>query len=304
LVETIREGGVHGVTLPAPVLAVQIGAAFFKSDGCDTFLEHAAGAAAEGRRVAFEFPREMLQAQGEVALLHQVSLNLPRAAYISGTETKLFEGLKSLVSKAVSAHLEKRELLEGLLDEQGLRPLGLLSRPRVGKEGLDLYQACSLVAIDGLNECVQVLIGNRQLHETEDARAMGERILAFLAREIYEQGERSGIRTILAQNNDLRVSQRFATLDAQAYPKTAATTIKADENTQALHYTTGVRLSASHGLAPMDAVRHEGRFHAHLAAAASSEMPLTATDLLPKSMADFLKKVHEQTQNRRVVFRG
>lgn len=304
LIETIREGGVHGVTLPAPVLVVRIGPEFFRSDGHDTFLEHAAGAAAEGRRVAFDFSRETAIVPSSNALLHQISLNLPRAAYITGTEAKLMEGLKTLVARAVSAHAEKRDFLEGLLDEQGLRPLGLLSRRRNGQEGIDLYQASSLVAVDGLNECVQVLSGNRQLHETEDARALGERLLDFLAREVREQGERSGLNVALAQNNDPRVSQRFATLDAHAYPKTAATTIKTDEYEQLLRYTAGVRLYGHHGLAPMDAARHEGRFHAHLESGACSEMVLTTTDLSPRSMADFLKKVHEQTTNQRIVFRG
>ena len=313
LTSVLQEGGVNGETFPAPLLAVSVGPDFFKAAGHERFLDHAARAAALRRNVHFVLDRKPGEKPGRVAALrnhdgspccaalHQVTLNLARAAYTTGTEPALLEELGRLLALAATAHEEKRDFIESLHDGAGNGPLGLLSCRRDGRPYLDLDETLCLVAIEGLNECVQVLL-NAELHESGEAMALGHRILGCLSRQARELSGQRPLRIVLAQNNDPMVSRRFATLDAQAYPETAATTLKTDPETQALQYTSGARLRTSHELNPIEHARLEGEFHPYLVAGAVSAVRLPLSHASHESIADFITKAYRQTVNQRILF--
>ena len=306
LVQTVCDGGVNGATLPAPLITVRVGPQFFHADGHEEFLLHCATAASKGRRIAFSLDRQEGAAQAawrpRMPILQQITLNLPRAAYENATPGRLEEALHPLVAHAAGAHAEKRAFLEGLLDECGERPLGWLAYPRMGHAPVGLDEAAVGIAVDGLNEAVQLLLGGAQMHQAAEARALGARILSVLERACQEESERRGFRIILAQNNASSVSRRFATLDAKAFPRTAPTVLKTEEASQALEYTMGVRLCRPHGLNPIEAVRFEGELHPFLGAGAQSEVTLPLEQHSPKAISDFLRKAWAQTVNQRLLF--
>lgn len=94
--------GVHsGHSLPGPVPRIRIDETFFKTPGNEEFLLHAARVSAERRTIQYRFHRES-GAQTAVARprrvdLHNVVLNLPRAAYRAGSEEGLAGELRGLL---------------------------------------------------------------------------------------------------------------------------------------------------------------------------------------------------------------
>ncbi len=308
ILEVFRKGCADGSALPAPLPVVAIGEDFFRAPGHESFLAHAAGAATVRKGVHFVLERGPTPAAVDDApwcprrvALQQVTLNLPRAAYVSGKESALFAELDRLLQLAAMAHQEKRDFIESLMAPPGRAPLAALAMLREDTPYCDLDAALCLVAVDGLTECVQTLLNCPGAFGPE-AVALGERILAHLREQCREQGERLGLRLALAQNNDPAAARRFATLDAREFPRTAAGVIKTDPASQAMHYSMGVRIPPAPYLAPIDRVRIEGAFHAYLEWGALTEAALPLDHMSPEAIADFLKKAWRQTSNRRMVF--
>jgi ribonucleoside-triphosphate reductase len=309
IMEVFQHGGVDSITFPAPIPYIHINEDFFRAPGHGEFLEQLARAAALRKNVHFLLEREETARptttsrtwQARRASMQRVTLNLPRAAYQGTKEAALRNELDRLFDLAIAAHQEKLALLESLWDQSGNSPLGLLAQEYDGAPSLDLYQVECQIAVDGLNECVQVLM-NMEMHEADEAASLGRRILEHLQHLCNIQSTRHGLKLVLAQNDDQHVSERFATLDLQGFPKTARTTVKADPVSQALHYTPGAQLSRNHGLNPIEGVRIEGTFHSCFDTESYTSVRLPHEDTSPASIGDFLKKAYHQTQNRLIVF--
>ncbi|MFP4503025.1 MAG: anaerobic ribonucleoside-triphosphate reductase [Candidatus Hydrogenedentota bacterium] len=302
--DMLRRGGADGVSFPAPLPRVRIDDTFVKAPGRSAFLRQVAKLTAERKSVRYMFGRGEAAARGyggRRVALQQVTLNLPRAAYRAQKEASFFETLDALVRQAVEGVTDKRDFLERLLMQETGGPLALLSAPIAGAPLVDIEQAQGRIAIEGLSECVGFLM-NTRLEKSAGAAEFAERIVAFLAERCAVHGQRARVNLALAQNNAADVGRRFATLDVAAFPKSAGATVHEEPATHALGYTTGARLAAGHGLSPIEAVRLEGRFHAHLAAGARSEAPLPESDPGSESIADFIMKVHSQTQCHSVLF--
>lgn len=304
LFDVLRRGGADGASFPAPLPRVRIDDTFAKAPGRGAFLRQVAKVTAERKNVHYRFGRanqpRPVDERRHIAL-QQVTLNLPRAAYAAGKEDKLYAEIDRLVRVAVQAMAEKRAFLESLLAHEAQGPLALLAVERDGTPLVNFDEAEGLVAVDGLNECVQYLV-NAEPHRSPEAAALGERILEYLAGRCAALGARERLRLVPTQNNDLFVGQRFATLDLQAFPKSAAATVKTVESTQELRYTPGARLNPAHGLNPIEAARIEGRFHTWLGAGALTEIALPEHAPSAETIADFIMKVHAQTGNSRICF--
>ncbi len=293
----------NGEAVLAPVPWIEVGTDFGLWPGAEGFLNHAARAA---RHAHYVFGRNDGSPRApwrpaNVAL-QQVTLNLPRAAYMSGKEAALYDELDRLVALAAMAHQEKHDFIVGLLDETGQRPLSLLASTRDGRPYVDLSEAVCLVAVDGLNECLHALLRS-EMHTSEEAAEAAERILERLREACRRHGERTGLRLAPAQNNDAAVSARFAALDLQAFPKTAAATLKLESEGDEPRYSTGVRAVRGSGLSPMETVRLEGRFHERLAYGMLTETALPIADASESTISDFLIKTLRQTSNEHLTFR-
>jgi ribonucleoside-triphosphate reductase (formate) len=306
VLEVLKAGGVNGVCLPAPLVTIAIEPDFWQADGQESFLRLASEVAALGRSIRFSLRRHPGDPgappwRSSETAFQQITLNLPRAAYESGTVGKLEKLLEERLCLAISAHEQKRNFLEGLLDEAGNRPLSLLATPRGGHAFLSLDAAHARIAVDGLGECVRALLGGSSMDNDEEALRIGEGILTSLKESCRTAHQRTGLWITLAQNNESWVSQRFADLDAGSFPKTVGAALGEDGE---LRYSKGVRLSSTHTLSPIEAVRREGALHAHLAGGAQTEVRLPEAPLSAAAIMDFLQKAYLQTANGLLHFRS
>lgn len=304
LLEVLRKGGAEGITFPAPVPRIALEPGFFGAPGHETYLQHVAGLAVQRKPLAVHFVEDGTRPASPwrpfAVYLQQVSLNLPRAAIRGEDEAGLLRELDRLLGLAVEALEAKLRFLDGLLDRGADGPLGLLAVRREGERWIDLRQAVGLAGVDGLNECIRLLL-NRSDAEAKEAADLADRILSFLARRCREHGARTGIPIALAQNNDNQVSARFARVDVADHPKTAAGLV-ATEAGDCVSYTTGARLRQWHEMSPAEAVRAESALHAHLAIGAASTVSLPDSVADAGTVVDFIRKVHTQTASKGIVF--
>jgi ribonucleoside-triphosphate reductase (formate) len=233
--------------------------------------------------------------------VHKVIINLPRAAYRAEQTDQLWPELARLAGLAARAHAEKARFLERLLGMKDLGPFSLLGFEREGFRYLDLETAEFYIAVTGLNECVQHLTG-RQLHETDEARALGSQILQQIAALCGEHAQSESLRLTVAQSRAERVCGRFASLDLQQFPNQASAVLKHDAITQDILYTPGVRLTATADMPAIDRVRYEGLFHEAAPRGALTRVRLPDGDASPSALSGFIRKTVDQTRNRRIVF--
>ena len=306
LFDVFKEGGVRGRPFPAPAPVVRITEGFFKTPGHDGFLEHAAEVAALRGNVHFEFVREEEDRpafqpwEPREVVVQRVTLNVPRAAHQAGDEEALAAELERLLEVAVRAHIQKREFVQKLLSLKDLGPLGLLAVERNGRPYLDMDRAAYIVGLTGLNEAAQSLL-DRQLHESNEAVDLAQRLVARLEKRCREWRERTGLRCVLATTADATVSERFATLDLETFPDDPPKTVKTDPQTHEIFYTHGVAVNRSAAISPIERVRIEGRLHEALCGGATTVVRMPDTQTSGKSVADFIRKTYHLTRCRRVV---
>ena len=298
LFEVLR--GCDGLPVTVPVLGISIDGRFFKSPGAESFLAQATALVEAGFALRFPFergpesPRTAHPWQPVDTVFDQVSLNLPRIAYTSGSEARFLEALDPVVAVASLALQERYIFLEGLMARGTAGPLGLLAVQYRGTPLFDLEGARGSIAAHGLNEAVQTLL-NAELHESVEAQELGQRILQRLQQKCRQESRKRKISIGLAAGREPRVVRRFAELDALAYPKTAITAIKVQDSTKTMEYTLGVGLGRLCGLTAFERAQLEGGQHQWLDSERWMGLELTASHVAAESIADLLKKAYFQT---------
>jgi anaerobic ribonucleoside-triphosphate reductase len=291
-----------GLPVTVPIIGIGIDERFFREPGGEAFLNQAASLIEGGYGVRFYFSRGNSPQEARThwqpgwTLADQVAINLPRLAYRTGKESSFLEALDQLVSIAGLALQERFSFLEGLLSRGVSGPLGLLAVQYGTQPLFDANQFRGFVAVDGLNEAVQTLL-NTEMHASEEARQLGERILERIQQKCRLESRKRGLSLGVTQETEASVGQRFATIDASTYPKTAKTAIKVDEDAKAMYYSTGVSFSRLHGYSPFELAQREGELHARLDGNTFSTVTLPATTYSASSIVDLLKKLYFQTQS-------
>ena len=309
LLDVFKEGGARGAPFPAPLPVVRITGDFFRSPGHEEFLHRIAEVAALRGNIHVQFergdclPDDVDPWEPRETVVQRVTLNLPRAAYRSRNEDALEAELERLVETAVLAHARKRDFIEDLLAARELGPLGLLAVEREGRPFLNLPQARYFVGVTGLNECVQHVTG-KELHESEEALALGRRLLARLGELCERARHRLGLNCAAVQTIDTNVSHRFASLDLAAFPEQARQTVKTDPATHDIFYTGGARVSQSADVNPMERARIEGGMHDSIHGDGFTLIRVPDSETSAKSIADFIRKAYHQTRCRRIGLAG
>jgi len=144
-------------------------------------------------------------------LAQGAALNLPRIAIEAGADgtQRFFLLLDALIAIAVRAHLDRRDLLRRLSGAPGLPLSGLCVPGRTGlaepfPEGMSYA-----VAPCGLAEAVRILAG-REMHETEEAHALGVRIAAWIEFRLREESQRHRIRLVLSADAPQAATERLS----------------------------------------------------------------------------------------------
>ncbi len=148
-------------------------------------------------------------------VLQNISLNLPRYAYISQDEDKFLELLSSKVILSSEILLKKYQIIKKRLKLKHLPccSSSINKDPLFKLENQDL--SFSLV---GLNESIKSLT-NYELHEHSDAIKLSLRILNELNRICAELTENYGKNFIISENISKKALKRFTKLDLKHFPK-------------------------------------------------------------------------------------
>lgn len=325
LFEVYMEGDGVGRPFFFPKPLVHITEDFFRTEGWEEFLHLICEVAAEKGNTYFVFDRGGTAKVSECCRLsfklgeqdlqeaHQpwkmrycalqnVSLNLPRVAYESqGDTAKLFDNLSRLFELAVRAHLEKRAFIERLLSLGERGPLALLCMDRDGEPYLRMKRVTHLIGMVGLNEMVKIHTG-RELHESREALKFGLKVIAHLKLLCEKMEKKYGMRFVLEQTPAESTAYRFARLDLRYYSPLAAHMVKGDISRGEIYYTNSTHLNVSAVMNPIERVKLEGMFHPLIEAGAITHIWLGEQRPSAASLAKFVKRVFELTQNDQIAF--
>ena len=233
--------------------------------------------------------------------LQNVTLNLPRVAYISDhDDTKIFENLENLMKLVVKAHMEKQRFIQELLSAGQNGPLALLTMNLDGEPYLRMYRVTYLVGLLGLNEMVQFHTGS-QLHDSEDAFRFGVKVISYLKILCERYSKETGLRFVLEQTPAESTAYRFARLDYEHFTSESSDILKGTTPDR-VYYTNSTYLNISEPISPIEKVKKEGVFHPLIEAGALTHIWLGESKPDSQSLANFVVKSFQNTKNSQIAF--
>jgi ribonucleoside-triphosphate reductase len=234
--------------------------------------------------------------------IQNVTLNMPRMAYYAnGDDTKLFEYIDKNLELMAQAHVEKRAFIKKLLDLGSRGPLALLTMRRDGEDYLRFYRVTYLMGMLGLNELVQVHLGE-ELHESKEALKFGLKVISHMHLRTKELSKSYGMNFVLEQTPAESAAYRMAKLDMKYFPLQASPVVKGNKSLGEIYYTNSTYLNVSAPISPIDRVQLEGLFHPLIEAGALSHIWLKDARPSAGSLANFVEKVYRNTQNAQIAF--
>lgn len=235
------------------------------------------------------------------ASIQNVTLNLPRIGYLSeGKDSNLFDLLSETVSTAILAHAEKKAFMEKLLSLGENGPLSLLTMKLDSSHYIRLDRATYLLGLIGLNELVKAHKGV-ELHESEDALDFGIRVVEFIRERALRSGEEYGIRVVLNQTPAESTSYRFARMDMRYHSTLAGRIVRGDIVRGEVYYTNSTHLNPSAGMAAIEKVEKEGRFHSLIDANPLTHIWIGGSMPKASDVVELLRKTLSETGSSMVV---
>jgi len=325
LFEVFKKGDGTGKPFIFPRPLVHVSEDFFTDPESADFLSHICDVAGGRGNTCFVFDRyevpkmyecgfsalkeESLLFEGTEApwrircfAVQNVTLNLPRLAYrAEGNDSTLFRMISECMGLIASAHIQKRDFIEKLLSYGYDGPLAMLAMNLDGSPYLRMNRSCYLIGILGLNELVQIHLGN-QLHESEEAMELGMKVIRFMQSEAENLRRQHGLHFILEQSHAETTAYRFARLDLKYFSPKAGHFVKGDIAKGEVYYTNSTHLAASAAVDPLERVKQEGRFHPFIRGGAVTHLWLGDTEPSTESIADFIVKVFQDTENEQLIF--
>jgi anaerobic ribonucleoside-triphosphate reductase len=325
LFDIYKEGDGTGRPFFFPKPLVHITDEFFRTPGHEEFLLHISDVAADKGNTYFVFDRGETAKISECcrlsfkleqsdlddakepwrmrySALQNVTLNLPRVAYYAdGDEAKLFGKLDEFMGLAVSAHQQKRKVIEDLLAMGDRGPLALLTMKLDGQEYLRMHRVTYLIGLLGLNELVHAHTGC-ELHESEEAFRLGLKVVAHLKLACEKASKETGMRFVLEQTPAESAAYRMAKLDLEHFPSEAQRVVKGNLGTGEVYYTNSTFLNVSLPISPIERVKKEGMFHDMIEAGALSHIWIADSRPSAEAVANFVKKTFTHTRNAQIAF--
>ena len=323
--EVFKKGDGTGKPFIFPRPFVHIAETFFHTPGHEDFLDHVCDVAGEKGNASFVFDRygvikayecgfPTLMDKGNLSeeakepwkmrcsAIQNVTLNLPRLGYrADGDDDTLFSLISERMELMAKAHIQKRDFIEKLLSYGDEGPLAVLAMEKDGVPFLRMDHACYLIGIVGLNELVQIHKGN-QLHESEDALMFGVKVTAHMRDEAGKLGKKYGVHYILEQTPAETTTYRFARLDLKYFSPRAGHFIRGNLARGEVYYTNSTHLTVSAPVYPSERVKKEGFFHPLIRGGAVTHVWLGETRPAKGELAEFIRKVFEDTESDQVLF--
>jgi len=325
LFNVYKKGDGSGRPFFFPKPLVHMTEKFFVTPGHDEFLTHISEVAAEMGTTYFVFDRGETAKISECcrlsfkldqsdlddakepwrmrySALQNVTLNLPRLALRSGkSDSKLFDLIEAGLEMVARAHVQKKSFIVDILEAGANGPLSMLAMKRDGSPYLRMWRVSYLVGILGLNELVQAHLG-KELHEDGAALKFGLKVISFMKIKCEELSTKYGMHFVLEQTPAESTSYRFAKLDMEQYPEEAGKIVKGSLKKGEMYYTNSTYFNVSHPMNPVDRVKAEGLFHPLIDAGALTHIWLGESRPSGASIANFVKKTFQNTQNAQIAF--
>ncbi len=325
LMEVFREGDATGkpFILPRPLL--HISDDFWLAQGAQGFLELVCEVAGKRGNSCFVFDRKKdalsfaccrtgysgdKEFKDELkkpwlvrsAAIQSVSLNLPRVAYrAKGDDKKLLSLLSEYTTRAIAAHIQKKDFLEKLLSYAEKGPLALLAMNRDDYPFIRMNRSYYVIGLVGLNELVQIHTGS-QLHESEQSLDFGVKVVEYLRQEIMLATEKMAMKFVLEQSPAETTAYRFARLDLKYFSPDAGRFVKGDIDEGAIYYTNSTHLNVSADVPYMQRVVSEGLFHEYLEGEVITHLQIDSDNTDIKEITGFIKYVFDQSVCRQLDF--
>ena len=318
-------GDAHGKTFVFPKPLLHISDDFFRAPGHEEFLDHACKLASKQGITYFVFDRgdevtvsqccrlklKLSQEQlGETmtpekmrfSALQNVTINLPRAAYKAhGNDQTLFMELNRTLELVAKAHAQKRTFIQDLFDLGDEGPLGMLTLNLEGSPYLKMDRLTYLAGLIGLNELVQIHMG-QQLHESDEALRFGLKVISAMSLKCRELSERYGINLVLEESPAESAGYRLAKLDMKYWPEQTASVVKGDVNSTNYYYTNSIHLAADAPIDYITRVEKQSRFHPLIEAGAIVHVWLGEHEPDASAIRSFVEKTFRNTQCSQVAF--
>ncbi|MBN2282409.1 MAG: anaerobic ribonucleoside-triphosphate reductase [Deltaproteobacteria bacterium] len=321
--DVFREGDAAGQPFVFPRPFVHITEAFFRTAGSEEFLRKICAVAAEKGNTHFILDRGGCLSLSECgtfrvsdeqdgeggsapwnmrhAALQNVSINLPRLGYrAEGSDDRLFDLLMETADMALWAHMEKKAFIDRLLAQGEAGPLSLLTGSYSDEPYFQNGSAVCLLGMVGLDELVAIHCGGH-LHDSEEARRLGFRIIKALQEIAGGASRRKGLRVILNQSPAETTAYRFARLDLKHYSPRSGHFIRGNIARGELYYTNSTCCSVSAPLAPFDRVALEGMFHPFIEGNTATYLWLDEKGADAGSIAELVARAFRETTNRQIV---
>ncbi len=186
--------------------------------------------------------------------LQNISLNLPRYAYMSNEQDKFIEILRDKVTMCTQIFQKKYEIIEKRLKSKHLPLCSSFIKdhePLFKLENQNL--AFNLV---GLNEAVKFLT-NYELHEKEETFNFGKKVIQEIKSLCEEIGQKNGKKYVLQENLSNKVLSRFKRLDLKHFPEKAKPLLKGES----AHYTNSVHFRKNSKIDLAKRIGEQGEFH-------------------------------------------
>lgn len=323
LFDVYMEGDSMGRPFFFPKPLVHITEKFFQTPGHRDFLNHIAAVSAkmgntyyvfdrgetakisECCRLSFKLEKQDFEDAREpwrmrYSALQNVTVNLPRIAYeAKGSDADLFRVLSERMELAAKAHQQKRWFIEKLLSLGENGPLALLTMNKDGQPYLRMNRASHLIGMVGLNELVKVHTG-REMHEGTMYLKFGMKVIAQMKLICERMAEKYGMKFVLEQTPAESTAHRFAKLDLRYFSPASGHAVKGDVSKGTVYYTNSTYIPVSAPMGPIGRVRTEGLFHPMIEAGSLTHIWLGEAKPSPESVANFVVKVFQNTQNDQV----
>jgi len=183
--------------------------------------------------------------------LQNISLNLPRYAYISHDENKFLELLNLKIKLCSKILLKKYEIIKRRMMSNHLR---FCSGTVNGEPLFKLDDQSLSISLVGLNESIKFLT-NFELHEDSEAVNLSKKILTEINKFCFELTEKSNKKFILSENTSEKAIYRFTKLDLKRFPRETAILSNNQNYTNSIHFRDGIKIDL------LNKVKIQGDFH-------------------------------------------
>ncbi|NVM36369.1 MAG: hypothetical protein HWN81_12295 [Candidatus Lokiarchaeota archaeon] len=227
-------------------------------------------------------------------VLQNISLNLPRYAYISRDEGKFLELLNSKVILSSEILVKKYQIIKERLKLKQLPCCGSL----INKEPLFKLENQDLsISLVGLNESVKFLT-NFEIHEHSDAIKLSMRILNELNKICVELTENHDKNFIISENLSRKAIKRFTKLDLKHFPKE----VKLLFNNQNYKYTNSIHFRNNVELDLFKRIEIQGDFHQFIQNGAIEYISLNDLKENNLSIQEFINIISKKSKISSVNF--